>query len=92
MEELKTYAGIGALLQFRDELRQKAVEILELPTQELEEAKAKYHSAKVRSNQLNKRADAIQDAITLEMQMAHDAEKKVQEAYEYHQSKEDEYK
>ncbi len=82
MDELKTTKAISALMAYRDLLKQQAEAILEPAMKELELAKAKYHAAKINYNQLMKKSQAVQDSITLEMQMQHDEEVKVEEAWE----------
>jgi hypothetical protein len=73
----------GALLAYRDMLKEEAANVMIQPELELQRAKNIHHAALVRKNQLLKRAQKIQSLITVDMQSELDSEMAVQEAYEY---------
>lgn len=80
----KTNTSITAALCFlRDSLKQQALEILTPAEEELKIAKAHVHSARIKFNQLTKRADEVQKLITIEMQQDLIEEKQVEQDYSF---------
>jgi len=88
-QDLKTTAGIAALMFLRDQFKQQAKDVFEPVEEEMKHLKHKHHDALITRNRLLAKAQEIQDIISLEMQLQHDNDKKVEEAYQYHQPKEE---
>ena len=72
----------AALLFLRDELKQKAQDVLKPAEDKLKEAKQEYHDAKILSNQLLKRAQKVQSLVTIEMQREYNESVEAEDAWE----------
>lgn len=73
----------AALMFLRDMFNKQADDALLPVEEEFKKIKAKYHDAKILSNQLKKRAQKVQSLITLEMQVEHDKELEADDAWEF---------
>jgi hypothetical protein len=82
-QQVNTPKMIGVLCIFRDLLKKQAAEVLEPAEAQLALAKAAYHDAKIKSNQLLKQAQDIQKMITPQMQAELDEAIEVAAAYEF---------
>ncbi len=72
----------AALLFLRDELKQKANDVLKPAEEKLKQAKQEYHDAKILSNQLLKRAHKVQSLVTIEMQAEYNSAVEAEDAWE----------
>jgi uncharacterized coiled-coil DUF342 family protein len=72
----------AAMMFLRDMLKDKAAEVMKPVEEELKNAKAKHHDAKILSNQLLKHAQKIQSLITVEMQAEYNQAVEAEDAWE----------